>query len=146
MTKKITRLFSLALAVYCLFSTQVFALSDANIQRADESEAFISTAHTSDLNINTGKYLYGADVIAKNEATSTYVSIVIQRRANGEDYEDVPGTFRSSTSNSIYAYAGDVWYVYSGYWYRTKATYIVTLGGKEYKVVQYSDHFWYPKN
>ena len=146
MTKKITRLFSLALAVYCLLSTQVFALSDANIQRADESEAFIQTAHTSDLNINTGKYLYGADVIAENEATSTYVSIVIQRRPNGGSYEDVPGTFRSSTSNSIYAFAGDVWYVYSGYWYRTKATYIVTLGGKEYKIVDYSDQFWYPKN
>ena len=146
MTKKITRLFSLALAVYCLLSTQVFAISDVNLQRADESEAFIQTSHTSDLNINTGKYLYGADVIAKNDATSTYVSIVIQQQANGEDYKDVPGTFRSSTSNSIYTYAGGTWYVYSGYWYRTKATYIVTLGGKEYKVVEYSDNFWYPKN
>lgn len=146
MAKKISRLISLVMAVYCLFSTQVFALSEANIQRADESEAFISTSHTSDLNIKTGKYLYGADVIAQNGATSTYVSIVIQQRDNGEDYEDVPGTFRSCTSNGIYASAGNSWYVYGGYWYRTKATYIVNKGGKEYKVVEYSDNFWYPKN
>ena len=146
MTKKITRLFSLAMAVYCLLSTQVFALSDVNIQRADESEAFVSTSHTSDLNITTGKYLYGADVIAKNGATSTYVSIVIQQQANGEDFKDVPGTFRSCTSNGTYATADGTWYVYSGYWYRTKATYIVYKDGKEYKVVDYSDQFWYPKN
>ena len=146
MTKKITRLFSLAMAVYCLLSTQVFALSDVNIQRADESEAFVRTSHTSDLSTKTGKYLYGADVIAKNGATSTYVSIVIQQCANGGDYIDVPGTFRSCTSNGTYATADGTWYVYSGYWYRTKATFIVNKGGKEYKVVEYSDQFWYPKN
>lgn len=146
MTKKITRLFSLVIAICCLLSTQAFALNDSNIQKANESEAFISTSHTSDLSTETGKYLYGADVIAKNGATSTYVSIVIQQRANGEDYADVPGTFRSCISDGTYATADGVWFVPSGYWYRTKATFIVNKDGKEYKVEEYSNHFWYPKS
>lgn len=34
-------------------------------------------------------------------------------------------------------------YVYKGYWYRTQATYIVTLNGQQYKIVNNSDQYWY---
>ena len=144
MKKKIIRAISLIMVICSLLSSQAFAINDSNLQKADESEAFVRTSHTSDPSASTGKYLYGADVIAQNGATSTYVSIVIQQRNSEGEYVDVPGTFRSSTKNGIYASVGDIWYVYGGYWYRTQATYIVTMGGKQYKVVDNSRQYWIP--
>ena len=145
MKKKILRLVSLGMAAFCLFSTQVFALNDGNLQKADTSDAFVQTSHTTDLNMD-GKFVYGADVIAKQGASSTYCSIVIQQLQSNGEYIDVPGTFRSDFESGRYASVQDIHFVYGGYWYRTQATFIVNKDGKEYKVVENSEQYWLPKN
>lgn len=143
MKKKIVKFVSLFMAVYCLLSTQVFALNDGNLQKADTSDGFVQTSHTTDLDLN-GKFIYGADVIAKQGASSCYCSIVIQQRNSNGDYVDVPGTFRSDYQLGRYASVQDVHFVYGGYWYRTQATFIVIKDNKEYKTVQNSRQYWLP--
>lgn len=145
MRNKIVKGIAVFMALYSLLSIQAFALVTENIQTLDESEAFVRTAHTSDLSVETGKYLYGADLLAQDGASSTYCSIVIQQKNSNGEYVDVPGTFRSDYQLGRHATVGATWYVYSGYWYRTQATYIVIKDNKEYKVVENSDQFWYPK-
>ena len=144
MKRKIIRFVSLCMAVYCLLSTQVFALNDGNLQKADTSDGFVQTSFTADLDFG-GKFIYGADVIAKQGASSSYCSIVIQQMQSNGEYTDVPGTFLSDYDQSRYATVQGVHYVYGGYWYRTEATVVVIKDNKKYKTVKYSDGIWLPK-
>lgn len=131
--------------IVCVFMTSFcFAVDQDQVSVLSASDAFIQTSHTSDFNTSTGRCLYGADAIAKAGATSTYVSCVIQRDVKGNGvYENVPGSWVSTSEPGRYASVGNTMYVYKGYWYRTQATYIVTLNGQQYKIVNNSDQYWY---
>ena len=144
MKKKTLRFVSVLMIICCLFSTQAFALNDENLQKADTSDGFVQTSYTVDLE-ESGRFLYGADVIAKKGASSTFCSIVIQQRNSNGEYVDVPGTLLSDYELGRYATVEGVRYVYGGYWYRTEATYVVIKDNKEYKIVKYSDQYWLPE-
>ena len=139
--KKYFRYVALCLVLSIFMSNVSLAVSEDAITLSNASDAFVQTSHTSDLDTDTGLYIYAADVIAKSGATSTYVSCVIQRRENGE-FVNVPGAWLSD-SQSGFAAVGGQRYVYKGYWYRTQATYIVHINGQEYKIVNNSDQYWY---
>lgn len=143
MKRKMIRLVSLFMATYYLLSTQVLALNDENLQRADTSDGFVQTTYTVDLE-ESGRFLYGADVIAKQGASSTFCSIVIQQKNLDGKYVDVPGTFLSDYELGRYATVEGLCYVYGGYWYRVEVTYVVIKDNKEYKTVKYSDQYWLP--
>lgn len=140
--KKFIKIISMVLVVSTMFTSLALAADANDIMLLGNSDAFVQTSHTSDLDVDTGLYLYGADVIAKTGATSTYVSCVIQRRENGV-YVNVPGSWISVSRQSDYASVGNQRYVTKGYWYRTQATYIVHINGQEYKVVDNSNQYWY---
>lgn len=139
---KKTRFVVLSLIVCAMVTMATAAFDDGNISLLANSDAFEQTTLLSDFNSKTGYYLYGADVLAVNGATSTYVSCVIQRKENGT-YTNVAGSWLSESNPDEYASVSGERYVTKGYWYRAQATYIVHINGQEYKIVKNSDQYWY---
>lgn len=120
----------------------VIAFAAPNIQTmSDDGDIFVSS-YSYDFNINTGLLTYSASVTGVAGVDSTYVATVIQRLAAG-GWTDVPGSFKSKTSSTNYAMAGNKQYVTKGYWYRTQNTYVATKNGVQTRDVLNSETKWY---
>ena len=141
---KTSRKFVALSLIFCLlFTVGASAINGSKVQmRSSDSGDISSTTHYSNLNTKTGFYEYSASVIGFNGSSSAYVAIVIQQDVNGT-WTNVPGSFRSDTETGSYAGADGSRMVMSGYWYRTQATYIINKNGKESKIVENSDQYWY---
>lgn len=120
----------------------VVALAAPNVQTTSDDGDIALSSYSYDFNTDTGLLTYSASVSGVSGVSNAYVATVIQRKISGE-WVDVSGSFKSKTSSTNYAMAGNKMYVTKGYWYRTQNTFVVTKGGIQTREVINSEMKWY---